>query len=70
MTRTFAAVAAIVAAALTYLAPAHAATAILVSCETGTSVTGKFIWIGIYDYMGQRVKRVFTQQCPLQIEVQ
>lgn len=49
--------------------PAHAATAMLVSCEAGTSVTGKFIYVGTYQYLGNHFTRAFASYCPFSVEV-
>lgn len=63
---------AIIAAALTFAVsvPAHAATAYLVGgCTPGTSVTGRLIYTGVYQYGGQTFTRSFETLCPLSIEV-
>ena len=58
------------AAALTMLAaPSHAALAFLVSCRTGTSVTGQFVYVGTYNYAGRYFTQVFTSWCPQSLEV-
>lgn len=49
---------------------AYAVRAFLVDCRTGTSVTGRFIYIGTYDYAGNRFERTFTSYCPPSVEVQ
>ncbi|MEN9543338.1 MAG: hypothetical protein RLZZ598_171 [Pseudomonadota bacterium] len=49
--------------------PANAATAYLLNCNTGTSVTGRFIYIGTYEYLGQTFNRTFNHWCPFQVEV-
>jgi hypothetical protein len=49
--------------------PAHAATAFLVHCEGGTSVTGRFIYVGTYNYAGNTFQRAFTSWCPNSVEV-
>lgn len=51
-------------------APAQAATAYLVSCTGATSPSGRFIYVGIYDYAGAQVTATFTNWCPASIEVQ
>ena len=53
--------------------PAHAALAFLYRSETGTSVTGKPVWICIYDYAGKKFKRVIPLAdgpCPVSIEIE
>lgn len=62
-----------IAAALTLLvsaAPAFAALAYLERCDTGTSVTGRFVYIGTYNYAGHRFQQTFTSYCPQSIDVQ
>lgn len=48
---------------------AHAATAFLVHCEGATSVTGRYIYVGTYNYAGQHFQRTFSSWCPSQVEV-
>lgn len=48
---------------------AYAATAFLVSCRTGTSVTGQFIYIGTYQYGGQYFEEYFGGWCPQSVQV-
>ena len=48
---------------------AHAAMAFLVQCRAETSVTGRFIYVGTYNYAGQLFERAFSQYCPQTIEV-
>lgn len=48
---------------------ANAAIAFLQHCETGTSVTGRLIYIGTYQYAGQLFQRTFTEWCPATIEI-
>jgi hypothetical protein len=50
-------------------APAHAATAFLQSCEMGTSVTGRMVYVGTYSYGGQTFSRSFASYCPQTLEV-
>ena len=50
-------------------ANASAATAFLVSCQPGTSVTGQFIYTGTYQYAGQYFTRSFRNYCPSSVEV-
>lgn len=49
-----------------------AATAYLVSCTAGTSVTGTAIWIGTYQYGGQTFRLSFpiNTVCPVSVPVQ
>ncbi len=49
--------------------PAHAAIAYLVRCESTSSVTGKFIYVGTYQYSGQQFTFTFTSYCPYSVEV-
>lgn len=49
---------------------ASAMSAFLVSCNAGTSVTGRSIWVGTYQYGGQQFQQSFTNYCPYTIEVQ
>jgi hypothetical protein len=49
--------------------PAHAATAFLVNCQTATSVTGRFMYVGTYNYGGQQFTRSFGSYCPQSVEV-
>lgn len=62
-----------IAAALTLAVsstPALAVTAFLVgSCQTGTSVTGRLVYTGVYSYGGQQFTRTFAQWCPMSIEI-
>lgn len=48
---------------------AQAVPAFLMNCRSGSSVTGRFIYIGTYQYAGQQFERVFESWCPLTIEV-
>ena len=48
---------------------AMAAQAQLLSCDPSTSVTGRFIYVGTYNYNGQIFQRTFTNWCPYTIEV-
>jgi hypothetical protein len=48
---------------------ASAATAYLRSCDSATSVTGRFIYVGTYAYGGQTFQRTFTSYCPSSVEV-
>lgn len=57
-------------ALLTSAAPAFAAMAYLERCDTGTSVTGRLVYIGTYNYMGHRFQQSFTSFCPQSIDVQ
>ena len=50
-------------------APAQAATANLMRCDSGSSVTGRFIYIDTYDHGGQHFQRAFTSYCPYTGEV-
>ena len=50
-------------------APAQAATANLMRCDSGSSVTGRFIYIGKHDHAGQHFQRAFTSYCPYTGEV-
>lgn len=53
-------------------APAGAATAFMVDCRIGTSVTGQSILIGTYNYAGQTFQRTFPSGagwCPMSVEV-
>lgn len=52
-----------------YVDDAKAATAFLVSCQTGTSVTGRFVYVGTYQYGGRYFEKAFTTYCPQSIEV-
>lgn len=66
--------AAIIALALLLcLQQARAATAHLIDCTTGTSVTGARILIGTYEYAGQRFARAWLYDgigtCPQTVEV-
>lgn len=56
---------------------ANAATAYLQSCTTGTSVTGKYVFIGTYEYMGSVFTYTFLPSqtptgtsCPNSVEIQ
>lgn len=60
--------AAILAAAL-IPTPAHAATGFLVSCTTGTSITGAFVYVGTYDYLGRRFTLTFSEYCPATVDI-
>lgn len=51
------------------VASANAATASLVQCTSGRSVTGQFIYIGVYQYNGQRFERYFQSYCPYSVDV-
>ena len=46
-----------------------AATAYLVNCQTGTSVTGRFIYTGTYQYAGQYFTQSFSSYCPMSVQV-
>ncbi len=48
---------------------ANAATAYLVSCSMGMSVTGRTIYTGIYQYGATRFARSFETYCPYSVEV-
>ena len=48
---------------------AMAAQAYMVSCDPSTSVTGRFVYVGTYQYYGQYVQRTFPSHCPYTIEV-
>lgn len=48
---------------------AKAATAFLVECNAATSVTGRFVWVGVYDYAGQLFQRTFSSHCPPSVSV-
>jgi hypothetical protein len=48
---------------------ASAATAFLVSCRGESSVTGRFIYVGTYQYSGRYFEQAFTSWCPPSIEV-
>ncbi len=50
-------------------ANAQAATAYLVSCQGGSSVTGRFIYTGTYQYMGHYFEKSFSSWCPQSIEI-
>ena len=50
-------------------APARAATADLMRCDSGSSVTGRFVYIGKYDHAGQHFQGAFTSYCPYTVEV-
>jgi hypothetical protein len=63
------AAACITLATTTFSEQAHAATAFLVSCNATTSVTGRFIYVGIYQYGGQHFQRAFSTYCPQSVEV-
>lgn len=62
-----------IAAALTLavsVTPAQAATAYLVGgCTPGTSVTGRLVYTGVYQYGNTTFTRTFTTLCPLSVEV-
>lgn len=50
----------------------HAATAYLVNCAAGLSVTGLSVFIGTYQYGGQTFTRTFPMAngyCPISVEV-
>jgi hypothetical protein len=64
-------------AALAACAPASAVTAYLQSCTTGSSVTGKYVFIGVYEYMGSQYTYTFLPSqtptgtyCPPSVELQ
>jgi hypothetical protein len=69
MRKSLAAFVALVAL-LNVTTPAFAALAYLERCDTGTSVTGRFIYIGTYNYAGHRFTATFTNYCPQTIDVQ
>lgn len=71
MLRAIVAATSIATIALTYAPPAHASVAaFLVSCEGTTSVTGKYVYVGIYDYAGKHFKRTFATYCPSKIDIE
>jgi hypothetical protein len=59
----------LIAVSLFAASQAHAATAYLVNCNTGTSVTGHFVYIGTYQYNGQYFTQTFTSYCPSSVQV-
>lgn len=62
----------IVCALFAASSPLHAATAFLVSCQFGSSVTGQSIYVGVYNYGGQQFQRTFPASsgwCPQMVEV-
>lgn len=48
---------------------AMAAQAYMVSCTPSTSVTGRFVYVGVYDLYGRRFQQVFEQYCPYYVDV-
>lgn len=48
---------------------AFAMQAFLVSCNPTTSVTGRFIYLGTYNYNGQIFQQTFTSYCPYYVDV-
>jgi purine-nucleoside phosphorylase len=54
---------------LTASVNANAATAFLTSCQTGTSVTGMFIYTGTYQYLGKYFTQSFSTYCPQTVEI-
>jgi hypothetical protein len=60
---------ALLVALLFIAADASAATAYLQSCQSGTSVTGRMIYVGTYNYGGQYFTRNFDHWCPMSVEV-
>lgn len=70
--KTIATAAVAFAALASALTPAtsYAVSAFLVRCDTGTSVTGRFIYIGTYQYGGQTFQYTFTSYCPNSIDIQ
>ena len=59
----------ILALVLAAALPAHAATAFLLNCEGTTSVTGRFVYVGTYQYGSTVFQRTFVQWCPATVEV-
>jgi hypothetical protein len=51
------------------LVNADAADAFLVSCRSGRSVTGQFIYVGTYRYNSTYFERSFSEWCPFTVEV-
>lgn len=43
--------------------------ATLVSCRPSTSVTGRFIYVGTYQYAGRYFEKVFESYCPPSIMI-
>lgn len=60
---------ALIVAALLASQGASAATAFLMSCQSGSSVTGHLVWTGTYQYGGRYFERTFSGQCPYSVEV-
>jgi hypothetical protein len=54
---------------LAFSTASEAATAFLVRCDIGMSVTGRTIYIGTYQYAGRYFKVSFDHYCPPTIEV-
>lgn len=48
---------------------ASAATAFLQHCEGTSSVTGRFIYVGTYQYGGKYFQETFTSYCPATVEI-
>lgn len=46
------------------------ALAYLVSCNSTTSVTGQFMYVGVYSYAGRQFTQGFRSYCPQSIEIQ
>ena len=53
-----------------FAAPAQAAQAYLVSCNsTSSPVTGRLIYVGEYQYGGRSYYYTFTSYCPNTVEI-
>lgn len=51
-------------------ATAHAAQAYLVSCNsTSSPVSGRLVYVGVYEYGGRRYEFVFPTYCPSTVEI-
>lgn len=48
---------------------ANAATAVMINCEMGTSVTGLPVYIGTYQYGGSTFQFTFASWCPATVQV-
>jgi hypothetical protein len=49
---------------------AKAAQATMVSCNGATSITGQWVYVGVYRYGAQVFTMTFASWCPYSVEVQ
>ena len=59
----------VAALSITFAPAAQAATAYLLRCDMGMSVTGRTVYTGLYNYAGTQFTRTFASYCPYSVEV-